>query len=90
MQIYKKRFQLREGLSLSQYIQELNDAAFPPYVLVVEKTFEDKKYDLRPIFMIQPLQWGVILFPGGMLINKCAIQFSNDEREFALRVRLKD
>ena len=84
MLIYKKIFQLREGLTFSNYIHELSDEAFPPYVLDIEKTLLENVYRLQPIFMFQPGQMGVILFPGGMLINDCIIEYSNDEREFTL------
>ena len=84
MLIYKKHFQLSEGLSVSSYIQELNDTAFPPYALAVEKTSAADRYRVRPIFMFQPGQMRVFLFPGGMLFNDCIVQMSGGEREFII------
>ena len=84
MLLYKKQFSLPDEISVSTFIRKLEDKAFPPYVLKVEKVTKKNKYNLRPIFLYPIPPWGTTMFPGGMLLNNCVIEFSRNEKEFVL------
>lgn len=86
MILYKRVFLLGKGISLFQYITALRRADFPNYVITIDKIPSTENYQAQ-IFFTAPLwKWGLAnAFRGGVFLNKCKIQYANDEESFILQ-----
>jgi hypothetical protein len=86
MVLYKKVFPLGKGISFFQYITALRKAYFPNFVLAIDKIPSTENYQAQ-IFFTAPLwKWGLAnAFLGGVFLNKCKIQYFNDEEYFILQ-----
>lgn len=83
MLLYNESFPLKKGLRFSSYVKKLDELAFPPYTLLIEKTDESDIVNIE--ILVDSIFTGFHSFAsGGMLINKCAIQYYKEERSFII------
>ena len=83
MLLYNKTFPLKKGFRFYSYIKRLDELAFPPYTLLIEKTDENNIVNIEII--VDDIFTGFHSFAsGGMLINECAIQYHKEERSFMI------
>jgi len=91
MVLYKKAFPLGKDISFYQYITALRKGYFPNFVLTVDKVSATENYQAQLFFTAPSFwRWGFAnAFLDGVFLNKCTIQYLEDEEYFILQVSPK-
>jgi len=85
MLLYKETFPLKKGLRFSSYIKKLEEEFFPSYTLFIKKTNDIETYNMEIVLTSFNFPWDLRApIIGGVLFNKCTIQYNKDERDFTI------
>jgi len=90
MVLYEKVFPLGKDISFLDYITLLRKKYFPNYVLTIDKIPSTENYQAQLFFTAPLWRWGLANgFLGGVLLNKCTIQYFKGAEFFTLQASPK-
>ena len=91
MILYEKAFPLGKDISFFQYITALRKGYFPNFVLTIDKISATENYQAPLFFTASSFWlWGFAnAFHDGVFLNKCTIQYLEDEESFILQASPK-
>lgn len=86
MNLYKRTFFLKKGLSFSRYINNLDHESFPPYTLLINKIDRSDCCQIEIVMndVVMLRRSPNVLFVGGVLFSKCIVQHFKDEGSYTL------
>jgi hypothetical protein len=87
MYLYKKTFPLGKGMTFSDYIKALDEAAFTPFVLLINKIPSTQNYHIEITTAMLVALYGPHPF-SGFLFNECVIEYTEGQREFTLNASI--
>jgi hypothetical protein len=82
MILYERTFFLKKRLSFPHYMKILDQESFPPYTLLINKTDRPDRCEIG--IMVNDGIMSGRMFMGGVLFNKCKIQYFKSEGSYTL------
>jgi len=91
MILYKKAFPLGKDISFFHFMTALRKGYFPNFVLTIDKISATENYQAQLFFTTPSFwRWGFAnAFLDGVFLNKCTIQYLEDEEYFILQASPK-